>query len=184
VLLVTVILSVFLTASAAFGASKAIKVGTSDVIHVADGVELEISSNSLNDYSEAIKAEKSVWEAQMKEEEQEWKAIEDDDERKAAELAWEKKWKEYEQDWKYRYEYCVICAEVYRTGSRVEFAFGPHNIHFVTPAVELKMTWEVLGDDIEDLTLYGEGEALEPEIQPWGVVWRIPHFSLYYYRRR
>lgn len=179
------LLSVFLINTTAFAASKVIKVGTSDVIHIAKGVMLEISSNSLNDYARVIKEEKEIWEPQMKAEEEEWKQIRNDDERKAAELAWEKKWKEFEADWKWRYEHCKISAKMRKTSKKVKFVFGPHGTYFVTPAVKLCITWSALASNIEDyLRLFGEGEEIDANIKWWGIEWCIPHFSRYYYRRR
>jgi hypothetical protein len=51
---------------------------------------------------------------------------------------------------------------------------------------ELEVSWKIV-EGAEDLTLYyGEGgEEIEPyEIKKNKIIWRIPHFSLYYFRRR
>jgi hypothetical protein len=68
----------------------------------------------------------------------------------------------------------------------VIFEFGPEGTRFSKPSV-LHVSWQLISDlgDVEDLTLYGEnGGKLKPKITRWGPVYRIKHFSLYYYRRR
>jgi hypothetical protein len=67
----------------------------------------------------------------------------------------------------------------------VIFRFGPCGTQFSesNPAM-LCVTWQALGRT-EDLVLHGpDGLLIEPEVYRWGVIWRIPHFSIYYYRRR
>ena len=71
VVLALFVLSALLTANTAFGATELVKAGTSDTISIASGTKLEVSSNALNDYAEEVKAEKEVWELQMKAEEEE-----------------------------------------------------------------------------------------------------------------
>jgi len=75
----------------------------------------------------------------------------------------------------------VISATMqYKTNS-IEFVFGPCGTSFSTP-MELKVFWAA-AEELDDFTLYGASE-IEPEICEWGLLYRIPHFSLYYYRRR
>ena len=84
-------------------------------------------------------------------------------------------------------ENTVISADMEETEDGIDFHFGPSGTTFDPPA-ELRITWQAIGGrDVEDITLYGEdGEEIEeePEITPWGVIWYIEHFSIYYYRRR
>lgn len=79
----------------------------------------------------------------------------------------------------------VITANMLVIRKTVVFGFAPDGTQFSrkNPAM-LCMTWEALGDP-EDLILHGPGGLLiEAETYSWGVMWRIPHFSIYYYRRR
>ena len=77
----------------------------------------------------------------------------------------------------------VISANMVYKSNAIDFVFGPSGTTFNQP-MELKVFWDAL-EDLDDYTLYGEGRSkLEPEICEWGLIYRIPHFSLYYYRRR
>ena len=85
----------------------------------------------------------------------------------------------------------LISAEMVKDNGRVSFIFGPCGTVFrKTNGIEkdkpahLRVSWEAL-EDTEDLTLIGPGgEGIEPDVNDDRVVWKIPHFSLYYYRRR
>ena len=79
----------------------------------------------------------------------------------------------------------LISARMLRNTDRICFNFGPDGTSFAKnrPA-ELRAPWKAIAD-AEDLILWGEdGKPIEPQIEEWGVIWHIPHFSLYYYRRR
>jgi len=64
---------------------------------------------------------------------------------------------------------------------------GPDGTTFAKdkPA-ELRATWKAISRyNIDGLTLYGEdGKEIEGYETELGAVWYIPHFSLYYFRRR
>jgi hypothetical protein len=83
-------------------------------------------------------------------------------------------------------EKTVISADMVKEKKQTSFYFGPSGTTFApkTPA-ELWVSWEELGR-VESFTLYGDdGEFIEPSAKTvFGIMWRIPHFSLYYYRRR
>jgi hypothetical protein len=80
----------------------------------------------------------------------------------------------------------VISADMVKEKKLTSFYFGPSGTVFAAkrPA-ELWVSWEELGR-VDSYTLYGEdGKGIEPSGKTvFGVMWRIPHFSLYYYRRR
>lgn len=77
-----------------------------------------------------------------------------------------------------------ISAELEWKRKSIKYRFFPSPMTFNVP-VELRATWscvEAMG--LKDFVLYGEGEQIEPEVTEDGLIWQIPHFSLYYYRRR
>ena len=84
-----------------------------------------------------------------------------------------------------------ISVTARKTDDGVDFIFGPSGTTF-RPSAKLCMTWQAIYGsaavrDLEGIKLYDEnGEKLEArvEMRRCGVVWHIPHFSLYYYRRR
>jgi hypothetical protein len=81
----------------------------------------------------------------------------------------------------------VISASAVKRDNYVCLDLRPDGASFdKTKPAELRVTWEMLNrHDIDELTLYSSnGEEIKPETKAWGVVWRIPHFSLYYFRRR
>jgi hypothetical protein len=96
-------------------------------------------------------------------------------------------------------ENTVISARMERENGYINFIFGPCGTTFAEdkPAL-LCITWRALCElgkedndrscvRLRDIVLYSEsGEEIDviPEIKRWGVMWRVPHFSLYYYRRR
>ena len=129
-------LSLLLTATLAFAATRLIKVDKGGTINVGPGVNFVVPPNALEEDTE-------------------------------------------------------ISVDMVRTDDGIDFCFGPSGTTFDPPA-ELRMTWQAIkgtgkATDPEDIRLYNEdGEEIEtePEIRKWGVIWRIPHFSLYYYRRR
>lgn len=79
----------------------------------------------------------------------------------------------------------IISADMYWTADSVEFLFGPSPMSF-SENLSLKITWEVINSmDLDDFTLYGPNkEQIQPVKKSWGLMWKIKHFSLYYYRRR
>jgi len=77
----------------------------------------------------------------------------------------------------------LISADMLKKKKRIEFTFEPDGTVFAKPAI-LKIAWSAI-EDLEDLVLYGlDGEKIRPRIKGWGLEYRIPHFSLYYFRRR
>ena len=70
-------------------------------------------------------------------------------------------------------------------GNRVEFSFLPDSIIFGEPA-KLIVNMDVINAmGLEQLTLYGPGdEPIEPDLKGNRAIYEIPHFSIYYYRRR
>jgi hypothetical protein len=84
-----------------------------------------------------------------------------------------------------------ISVTARKTDDGINFIFGPSGTTFDPPA-KLCMTWQAIYGkadvkDLEGVRLYNEnGDELEAKVEVgrYGVVWHIPHFSLYYYRRR
>jgi len=82
----------------------------------------------------------------------------------------------------------LISADMVEESGRVSFYFGPDGTTFDSKPALLYVNMADMGD-VDDFTLYGEsGEEIQPRIVSgigvrW-VTWDIPHFSLYYYRRR
>ena len=84
-----------------------------------------------------------------------------------------------------------ISVTMTETDTGINFQFGPSGTVFDPPA-KLFMTWQAIygranDRNAEDIKLYNEdGEELDVSIEKTssGVVWYIPHFSIYYYRRR
>jgi len=84
-----------------------------------------------------------------------------------------------------------ISVTMTETDTGIDFQFGPSGTVFDPPA-KLFMTWQAIygranDKDAEDIKLYNEdGEELDVSIEETssGVLWYIPHFSIYYYRRR
>ena len=80
----------------------------------------------------------------------------------------------------------LISAEMEVTSDQVRFIFGPSPLAPQVPA-NLMISWSAIKDlNLDGFTLYGPNdEEIEPSvISGWGMVWEIPHFSLYYHRRR
>lgn len=79
----------------------------------------------------------------------------------------------------------VISADMYQTADFIEFLFGPSPMSF-QKSLRLKITWEAIEEmDLDTFTLYSpDGEEIQPVERSWGLLWKIKHFSLYYYRRR
>jgi len=79
----------------------------------------------------------------------------------------------------------VISAEMEITDGYVDFIFGPSPLNFDQPCI-LAMSWYAVGRlGLEDYTLTGpNGEEIQPVTQRWGMQWSIPHFSIYYHKRR
>ena len=78
-----------------------------------------------------------------------------------------------------------ISAELTSDGGRVGFEFGPAGTVFSEPA-KLRISQKAVEEmGLEGLTLYGDrGQKIEPDVNPGYVEYEIPHFSIYYYRRR
>ena len=78
-----------------------------------------------------------------------------------------------------------ISAEVMWGDDYIDFEFGPDGTTFSEPA-KLRISQKVLDEmGLDGLTLYGEqGEKIEPNTNGGYVEYEIPHFSIYYYRRR
>jgi len=80
----------------------------------------------------------------------------------------------------------VISADIIREEDYIGYWFGPDGTTFAKPA-RLQVSLKVLNDveDVDDFTLYGEyGEEITPRIKGKRLIYHIPHFSLYYFRRR
>jgi hypothetical protein len=78
----------------------------------------------------------------------------------------------------------VISVSLVFSKDKIEFGFHPSPLSFLIP-VDLMLFWHAVGPlGLEDFIIYGEGETVEPEVYEWGALYKIPHFSLYYYRRR
>jgi len=79
----------------------------------------------------------------------------------------------------------VISADMKWTKDYICFYFGPDGTSFAPPA-QLRISWYTISKmDIADPILYGEnGEKIMPQIKNWRGAWPIPHFSVYYFRRR
>lgn len=79
----------------------------------------------------------------------------------------------------------LISAEMVITEDQVDFIFGPSPLSLNVPAL-LKISWGAAEDlGLDGSTLIGPyGEEIEPSVDDWGMIWEIPHFSLYYHRRR
>jgi hypothetical protein len=79
----------------------------------------------------------------------------------------------------------VISADMKWTKDHICFYFGPDGTTFDPPA-ELRISWYTIGKmDMADAILYGEnGEKIMPQVKNWQGAWPIPHFSMYYFRRR
>ena len=81
-----------------------------------------------------------------------------------------------------------ISVTMTETDNGIDFQFGPSGTVFDPPA-KLFMTWQAIygranEKDAEGIKLYNEdGEELDVSIEKTssGVVWYIPHFSIYYY---
>ncbi|MBD3184735.1 hypothetical protein GF312_20810 [Candidatus Poribacteria bacterium] len=82
-------------------------------------------------------------------------------------------------------EEIVISAYLNEDRDSVNICFGPSGTVFEKPAL-LCITWEaIIKYGIIDPFLYSpDGGFVFPEIRNWGLFWRIPHFSIYYFRRR
>jgi hypothetical protein len=81
----------------------------------------------------------------------------------------------------------VISADTIKRKEYVCFDFRPDGTVFAeNKPAELRAARETLNRyGVDDLTLYGpDDEEIQPDVNTRGVVWRIPHFSLYYFRRR
>ena len=78
-----------------------------------------------------------------------------------------------------------ITADMYWKGDSIEFDFGPSPMTFEL-RLRLRITWEALEEmGLDTFTLYAPGwRELQPTEHPWGLLWKIKHFSLYYCRRR
>jgi hypothetical protein len=79
----------------------------------------------------------------------------------------------------------VISARLDIQNDVIDLVFGPHGTEFNPPAV-FKVSWTLINKyGIEDYTVYGpDGETIVPETTNKGLEYQVPHFSLYYYRRR
>jgi len=77
---------------------------------------------------------------------------------------------------------------------KTKFYFSPEGLEFSIPAA-IQAYWKSIDDAEEenpglqyavevDKVIYKVGSEIKPEIEAWGVTWKIDHFSLYYYRRR
>jgi hypothetical protein len=83
------------------------------------------------------------------------------------------------------HEDTTISVDMVKEHDYVYFVFGPDYTTFSSkkPA-RLNVSWSAIGNT-HDLTLYGEdGKYIVPKTSEWGVQWKIPHFSIYYYRLR
>ena len=78
-----------------------------------------------------------------------------------------------------------LSADMEITEDQVRFIFGPSAMEF-KKSLKLRIRWDVIeGLDLETFTLFGpDGEEIEPQINDSEMTWKIPHFSLYYHRRR
>ncbi len=67
----------------------------------------------------------------------------------------------------------------------INFSFKPDNTSFDKPA-KLRVSMDAIGEmGLTQLTLYGpDDEAIQPSIKGNYAIYEIPHFSIYYYRRR
>jgi len=79
----------------------------------------------------------------------------------------------------------VISADLYVRRDVICLSFGPSGTTF-DPSAVLKISWKVIAKyDLDDYTLYGPNDlSLSPRITKEGLEYEVPHFSLYYYRRR
>ncbi|MBD3183845.1 hypothetical protein GF312_16290 [Candidatus Poribacteria bacterium] len=85
-----------------------------------------------------------------------------------------------------------IYADMWREKKFIVFEFGPDGTKFRRPA-ELRIQWQSIRD-ASNFVLYGEkGEQIKPEINIISykrsainieLVYKIEHFSIYYFRRR
>jgi hypothetical protein len=79
----------------------------------------------------------------------------------------------------------VISVDMKWTKDRICFYFGPDGTTF-DPSAELRISWYAVSKmSMVDPILYGEsGEKVIPQIKNYEGVWHVPHFSIYYFRRR
>ena len=79
----------------------------------------------------------------------------------------------------------LISAEMTLDDEYVDIEFGPGGTIFSEPA-KLRIDLKVLDEmGLDGLTLFWEGgEEIEPDIGKKYAEYEIPHFSIYYYRRR
>jgi hypothetical protein len=79
----------------------------------------------------------------------------------------------------------AISADVELANDRVSFMLGPSGLSFNVP-LRLEISWSsIISLDLDSFVLYGpNGEEIRPQLTSYGLRYDIPHFSLYYHRRR
>jgi len=183
----TLVLSVFLTATIASAATEFIKANKGGVIEVVEGVKFKIKKNGMRE--DAIICVDMVWQGDeisfqfgpcgtlfhsYKDE----KKYEEKLQKYAEKLD-----KELDKHGADSEKYAKKLEEYKK---KLQKELEKYQKNQLEKDAELEVSWKIV-EGAEDLTLYyGEGgEEIEPyKIKKNKIIWRIPHFSIYYFRRR